>query len=216
VDIVRGGERRHRLSDIALGRYCCFPTASNTHHSSQNQYGFFCTSETPVRGLINRDGGKSKSWKYTMTKFGPVKPHLCHRGEVFCFLLFEGTFTSFFKDKKSKKKSQNNRNQGCSYYFCLMLEGSGAGSIPLTNGSGSGSMMPKNVRVWPRGVRGGCLRMLAASVTILSTGGTAVAEGGGTNPRLCSSMARSSATYERYSHASIPGREGPNIHRYAT
>ncbi len=32
---------------------------------------------------------------------------------------FEGTFTSFFKDKKSKKKSQNSRNQGMSYYFLL-------------------------------------------------------------------------------------------------
>jgi hypothetical protein len=32
--------------------------------------------------------------------------------------------------------SQNSRNQGFSYYICLMIEGSG--SIPLTNGSGSG------------------------------------------------------------------------------
>jgi hypothetical protein len=37
----------------------------------------------------------------------------------FCTLLFEGTFTSFFKDKKSKKLSQNSKNQGFSYYFCL-------------------------------------------------------------------------------------------------
>jgi hypothetical protein len=33
------------------------------------------------------------------------------------YLLFEGTFTSFFKDKKVKKKPQNSRNQGFSYYF---------------------------------------------------------------------------------------------------
>ncbi len=39
-----------------------------------------------------------------------------------------GTFTSFFKDKKVIKKSQNIRNKGFSYYFCLMMEGSGAGS----------------------------------------------------------------------------------------
>ncbi len=55
-----------------------------------------------------------------------------------CLLLFEGTFTSFVKDKKSKKKSQKSRNQGFSYYFCLMIEESGAGagsrSIPLNNG----------------------------------------------------------------------------------
>ncbi len=37
------------------------------------------------------------------------------------------------------------RNQGFSYYFCLTIEGSelGSGSIPLTNGSGSGSRRPK-------------------------------------------------------------------------
>jgi hypothetical protein len=45
-----------------------------------------------------------------------------------CLLLFEGSFTSFFKDKKS-------------YYIFLMIEGSGSGSragsgsVPLTNGS---------------------------------------------------------------------------------
>ncbi len=33
-------------------------------------------------------------------------------------------------------KSQNSRSQGFSYYFCLMMEGSGAGSILVTNGSG--------------------------------------------------------------------------------
>jgi hypothetical protein len=34
--------------------------------------------------------------------------------------------------------SQNSRNQGFSFYICLIIEGSGSGSIPLTNGSGSG------------------------------------------------------------------------------
>jgi hypothetical protein len=44
---------------------------------------------------------------------------------------------------------QNSRNQGFSYYFCLMIEGSVAGSIPLTNGSVSVSRTrrPKNVRI---------------------------------------------------------------------
>jgi hypothetical protein len=36
------------------------------------------------------------------------------------------------------KKSQNSRNQCFSYYFCLMIEGSGSGS--LTNGSGSATI----------------------------------------------------------------------------
>ncbi len=39
------------------------------------------------------------------------------------FIPFEGTLTSFYKDKVIKK-SQNSRNQGFCYYLCLMLEGS--------------------------------------------------------------------------------------------
>jgi hypothetical protein len=73
----------------------------------------------------------------------------------FCLLLFEGTLTSFLKDKKSKRVT-NSRNQGFSYYFRMMIEGSGfragSGSIPLTTGSGSGR--PKNmwirIRIWIR------------------------------------------------------------------
>ncbi len=49
-----------------------------------------------------------------------------------------------FSKIKSKKKSQNSRNHGFSCYFCSMIEGSGSGSILLTNGSGSGSRRPKN------------------------------------------------------------------------
>ncbi len=64
--------------------------------------------------------------------------------KIFCLLLFEGTCTSFSKIK-SQKESQNSRNQGFSYYFCMMVEGSGTGSIPpdpgrpKTCGSGFGS-----------------------------------------------------------------------------
>ncbi len=47
--------------------------------------------------------------------------------KLFCLLLFEGTFTSFFKDKKSKRVT-NRRNQGCSKFFCMTIEGSGSGS----------------------------------------------------------------------------------------
>jgi hypothetical protein len=53
--------------------------------------------------------------------------------KFFCLLLFEGPFISCFKDKKYKKTSQNRRNQGFSYHFSMMLEGTGSGSIPLTN-----------------------------------------------------------------------------------
>ncbi len=49
----------------------------------------------------------------------------------------------FFSKRKSLKEITNRRNQGFSYYFCLMIEGSGSGfgsesrSIPLTSGSGT-------------------------------------------------------------------------------
>jgi hypothetical protein len=38
-----------------------------------------------------------------------------------------------FSKIKSQKGSQNRRNQGFSYYFCMMIEGFGSGSIPLTS-----------------------------------------------------------------------------------
>ncbi len=41
------------------------------------------------------------------------------------------------------KKSQNRRNEGFSYYVCLMMEGSVAGSVHVTNGSGCRSGRPK-------------------------------------------------------------------------
>ncbi len=54
-----------------------------------------------------------------------------------------------FSKIKIQKESQNSRNQGFSYYFCMIIEGSG--TIPLTSGSGSGSWRPKNT--WIRWIR---------------------------------------------------------------
>jgi hypothetical protein len=65
-----------------------------------------------------------------------------------------GTLVHLHHSSKIKimKKSQNWRNQGFSYYFCLMMEGSGVGpgaeSVLVTNGSGCGSGKPKNIRSW--------------------------------------------------------------------
>jgi hypothetical protein len=41
--------------------------------------------------------------------------------KVFLYITFKGTFTLFFKDKKSQrsKKKKNSRNQGFSYHICL-------------------------------------------------------------------------------------------------
>ncbi len=60
--------------------------------------------------------------------------------KVFLLITFWRYICIIFKDKKSKR-SQSSRNQGFSYYFCLVIEGSG--SIPLTNGSSTGSRRPK-------------------------------------------------------------------------
>jgi hypothetical protein len=65
--------------------------------------------------------------------------------KYFCLLLFEGTFTSFFKDKKSKRSHKAVGFKVFFNNFCLVIEGSG--SIPQTNGSGSGSRSLKNIRI---------------------------------------------------------------------
>jgi hypothetical protein len=54
---------------------------------------------------------------------------------LFTFILIEGTLTSFLKDKKVIKKSQKSKNQGFSYYLCLIIEGSD---------SVSGSVVPSD------------------------------------------------------------------------
>jgi hypothetical protein len=47
---------------------------------------------------------------------------------------FESTFTSFFKTKSQKEViRQYGGNQGFSYYYFCLIEGSG--TVPLTNGS---------------------------------------------------------------------------------
>jgi len=48
-----------------------------------------------------------------------------------------------FSKIKSHKEVTKSRNKVFSYYFCLMIEGSG--SVPRTNGSGSGSRKPKTI-----------------------------------------------------------------------
>jgi hypothetical protein len=40
-----------------------------------------------------------------------------------------------FSKMKSSKEVTKSRNQGFSYYFCLLIEG--CGSVPQSNGSGS-------------------------------------------------------------------------------
>ncbi len=55
------------------------------------------------------------------------------------FLLIEGIFTSVFIDNNSKRS----RHHSFSYFFCLLMEGSGS----VQNNEGSGSGRPKNIRI---------------------------------------------------------------------
>jgi hypothetical protein len=68
---------------------------------------------------------------------------------IFSAYYFLKVHLHHFSKIKSQKESQISRNQGFSYYFCMIIEGSGSGSIPLTSGSGSGR--PKNM--WSRWIR---------------------------------------------------------------
>ncbi len=83
-----------------------------------------------------QDASKKQIFNRIISAYYVLKVHLHHFSKI-----------------KSQKESQNRRNQGYSYYFCMMIEGSG--SIPLTSGSGSGSRRPKNkwirwIRIWIR------------------------------------------------------------------
>ncbi len=57
----------------------------------------------------------------------------------------------FSKKKKSKRSHKTVEIKVFLTNFCLMIEVSGSGSIPLTNGSVSGFRMPKNI--WIRWIR---------------------------------------------------------------
>jgi hypothetical protein len=61
-----------------------------------------------------------------------------------CLLLFEGTFTSFFNDKKSKR---SHKTVAIKVFLTIFLKMEGSGSISLTKGYGSGSRRPKNIRI---------------------------------------------------------------------
>jgi hypothetical protein len=50
-----------------------------------------------------------------------------------------------FSNINVRKKSQNSRNQGFSYYFCLMIKGFRSVSVPLTYVSAF--RRPKNIRI---------------------------------------------------------------------
>jgi hypothetical protein len=75
-----------------------------------------------------------------ITDLQDANKKLIKKQKFFHLLLSEGTFTLFFKDKKPQGSQ---KTVGLSYYFCLMIEGSRSGPIPLTTRSGSRSGRPK-------------------------------------------------------------------------
>ncbi len=95
---------------------------------------------------------------------------------IFSAYYFLKVHLHHFSKIKSQKESQNSRNQGFSYYFCMMIEGSGSGSragsgsILLTSRSGSGR--PKNMwsgsgTLAPRFEPWTCLTCLTAGERVL-------------------------------------------------
>ncbi len=90
-------------------------------------------------GSVPMTNGSGSGSLFSLVTF-KMSTKISSFSNFFCLLLFEGTFKSFLKIK-IRKKSQNSGNQCFSYYFLLMIEGSG--SVSLTNVFGSGR--PKNI-----------------------------------------------------------------------
>ncbi len=96
-----------------------------------------------IRGSMPLTNGSGSGCGYGSCYFCHWPSRFQQKTKFFYLLLFEGTFTSFFRDKKSKL--QNSRNQGFSYYFGLMIDGSG--TIPLISGYRSESRVPNSIRI---------------------------------------------------------------------
>ena len=87
---------------------------------------FWLMDPDPAIFVIDLQDASKKQIFNTNSAYYFLKVHLHHFSKIKC-----------------KNESQNRRNQGFSYYFYMMIEGSESGSIPLTSGSGSGR--PKNM-----------------------------------------------------------------------
>ncbi len=93
-----------------------------------------------IRGSVTLTNG-SGSW-YFVIDLQDANKELFF-ANFFCLLLFRGAFSHHISKIKIIKNSQNSRNLGFSYYFCLMIEeyraGSGSRSPKAYGSYGSGS-----------------------------------------------------------------------------
>ncbi len=122
---------------FSSGASCC--EGSTVHWS----FGIFCI----FLDIVDHCCGSVTFWYGSGSCYFHQWPSRWQDG----LLLREATFTSFFKIKSYEEVTkQYGRNQKCSSYFFLMVEGSG--SVPLTNRSGYGSWKPKNLRIWIRNI----------------------------------------------------------------
>ncbi len=92
-----------------------------------------------IRGSMHLNNGSGSSYFRHWPSIGQQKTN---KKKVFLLFTFRRVHLHHFS-KISQKEVTNSRNQGFSYYFCLMIEGTG--SMTLTNGSGS--RRPKNIRI---------------------------------------------------------------------
>jgi hypothetical protein len=93
-----------------------------------------------IRGSmpLTNGSGSGSCYFHSFTFKTPIKLFVFYSFSAYYFLK---VLLHHFSKIKVKKKTQNRRNQGFSYYFCLMIEGSpGSGSKTCGSGGfGSGS-----------------------------------------------------------------------------
>ncbi len=121
----------------------CFATTQ----ASDRWVGFLPVLRIRFRGSVPLTNG-SDSGSGSRSCFLRQCPSGCNLNKFLCYFAyyFLKLHIHNFSKMKVIKKSQNSRNQAFFYYFCVMIEGSGAGSrrpknirVPESYGSGSGS-----------------------------------------------------------------------------
>jgi hypothetical protein len=80
-------------------------------------------SADPCLWLIDPDPDSDPDSAIFVTDLQDANKKLIFTKSFCAYNFFEGTFTSFFKDKKSKRSHKTVGIKVFSYYFCLMIEG---------------------------------------------------------------------------------------------